>query len=157
MKSLSQRKLLVLLFLVAICILITTQILFVMRRTTPAYEELFSEPVRNFIIKCSNFCKELDWKYSFSTLQLLKNENWCLSSLDVYDKNACATSDFCYVQSIGEKCNLTEKQFSYKYPEVIKLNCSFHLVTGELCNPDAIEDGWIKCCENPSLENCNCK
>jgi len=107
--------------------------------------------------KCPSFCKALNFTYSRSSLFNLKDSDWCKSSIQVYMPEDCETRDKCFVQRVGTNCSESESKFSHEFPEKLKVNCSFHLTTGELCNPDAIEDGWIKCCENPSLENCNCK
>ena len=106
---------------------------------------------------CVKYCLELDYLYNNETLNHLNYSRWCLEKLRLYNPSKCETYDKCFIQRVGPECKESLNQFSSRYPEKVKVNCSFHLTTGELCNPDAIEDGWIKCCKEPSLENCNCK
>lgn len=112
--------------------------------------------VEEFTRLCIGWCKEIDESYNLTTIDNIRKSDWCTKKILLY-RLTCPTGDKCYSQREGENCNKLKDQFSHEYPEKVKVNCSFHLTTGELCNPDAIEDGWIKCCENPSLENCNCK
>jgi len=116
-----------------------------------------SVPWQIFRIECiERYCPALDFLFSSEFLQNIKFTDWCTRYVTLYDPSKCNTSDKCYVQEIGESCDGKDK-FSPEFPEKVKVNCSFHLTTGELCNPDAIKDGWIKCCKEPSLENCNCE
>jgi len=107
---------------------------------------------------CMIYCKNLDETFNFSTIHLLSSTKWCEEYFNPYPDTPCKTPDKCYSQKESEHCD-GNNSFSPKegFPEKVRVSCSFYLTTGEFCNPDAIEDGWIKCCENPSLENCNCK
>ncbi|RLG18331.1 hypothetical protein DRN63_01640 [Nanoarchaeota archaeon] len=106
---------------------------------------------------CKWACPLLDKQFSRSSISNLSQSKWCTLRNRFYDPLECNTYERCYAQRIGASCDNSINQFSNKYPELVKVNCSFYLTTGEFCNPDAIKDGWIKCCEEPSLENCNCK
>ena len=105
---------------------------------------------------CKFACMELSGVYSNVTISKLKFTDWCTFGIRFYD-GECPTVEKCYKQRTSAKCNDSLDQFSEKFPERVALNCTFRLKTGELCNPDAIEDGWIKCCKESSLENCNCR
>jgi len=111
-----------------------------------------------FIESCKTYCQHLDKTFNSSTIHLLSNTKWCKEYFDSYPDTPCKTPDKCYSQKVSEHCD-GNNSFSPSdgFPEKVRVSCSFYLTTGELCNPDAIEDGWIKCCENTSLENCNCK
>jgi len=111
-----------------------------------------------FIESCKIYCQHLDKTFNSSTIHLLSNSKWCKEFFQSYAYFECGTPDKCYSQKESEHCD-GNNSFSPKqgFPEKVRVSCSFYLTTGEFCNPDAIEDGWIKCCENPSLENCNCK
>jgi len=102
-------------------------------------------------------CPSLDYRFDSASLPQIKYTMWCAFGLRLYPPEVCPTEDKCYKQPISESCNSSAQSFSPFYPEKLRIECSFKLRSGETCEPDKIENGWVKCCENPSLENCNCR
>lgn len=96
-------------------------------------------------------------KFDSNSLQEIKNTTWCEFGIQLYAPRTCPTLDKCYRQPVSNSCNSSTLSFSLSYPEKLKFECSFKLISGEICEPDKIENGWIKCCEDPSLDNCNCR
>jgi len=108
---------------------------------------------------CKRYCSDLNNTFSSWEIRSISFTEWCKHKpFYPYSLSDCPTPDMCYVQKDAEHCDGKNSFSSLSgFPEKVRMNCSFRLQTGEFCNPDEIEDGWIKCCENPSLENCNCK
>ena len=99
--------------------------------------------LREFQKFCMVYCKYLNKTFNSSTVHLLSNTKWCKESFYSYPQILCKTPEKkCYAQKISEHCD-GNNSFSPRegFPEKVKVNCNFYLTTGELCNPDAIEDG----------------
>jgi len=107
----------------------------------------------------TRYCAMLDQAYSATTLQDIKNSEWCTHEFRFYDPAACNATDRCWEQGKSDTgaCEVgTGKagadQFCDNYPEKLTLTCTFTLTSGERCSPS----DWGDCCANPTLDTCGC-
>lgn len=112
--------------------------------------------IQNFASSCNEWCKALTNKYDRGTIGQIVYSEWCSKFLTPYSGTPCITKDRCYPQLDKDPgCDESTQAFSSKsgYPEKVKVDCTFTLTTGEVCNP-ASPDKWIACCTKGDLANC---